>query len=176
VADPQFFWLWAPINFDGLSTHFDVNEFADGTRWHESGFITVVDGEPEEMADVDYRLEWEPGTRRFRSCEIDLVPARGEPSTIRLERHFDFPMLGIGYSHPEWAHGVWKGELATGGDRWSLPVDDPVAPHHVHIQSVVSARTSGGLGEQTGLGVLEQLAIGRHVPTGLEGLFDGAPG
>nr|NKB42197.1 hypothetical protein [Ilumatobacter sp.] len=27
VADPQFFWLWAPINFEGFSTHFDVNEY-----------------------------------------------------------------------------------------------------------------------------------------------------
>ncbi|MGB9347586.1 MAG: hypothetical protein WCA90_16260, partial [Ilumatobacteraceae bacterium] len=32
VADPQFFWLWAPINFDTFSTHFDVNEYFDGKR------------------------------------------------------------------------------------------------------------------------------------------------
>jgi len=176
VADPQFFWLWAPLNFEGVSTHFDVNEFADGRRWHQSGFVTTVDGEPEEMAAVDYRLEWEPGTRRLASCEIDLVPRHGEPSTVRLERHFDFHMLGIGYFHPEWSHGVWKGELEVGGDRWSLPVPDPDALHHIHVQSVVTARTTGGLGEHTGLGVLEQLAIGRHVPTGLEGLIDAFSG
>jgi hypothetical protein len=39
VADPQFFWLWAPINFDDFATHFDVNELTDGTRWHETGLI-----------------------------------------------------------------------------------------------------------------------------------------
>jgi hypothetical protein len=111
----------------------------------------------------------------MRTCEIDLVPVRGEPSTIRLERHFEFQMLGIGYFHSEWGHGVWKGELEVGGDRWPLPVSDPVAPHHVHVQTVVTAHTWGGLGEHTGLGVLETLAIGRHVPTRLEGLFDGAP-
>ena len=32
----QFFWLWAPINFDDLCTHVDVCEFADGARWHAS--------------------------------------------------------------------------------------------------------------------------------------------
>ncbi|HUV20093.1 MAG TPA: hypothetical protein VMW33_16550, partial [Ilumatobacteraceae bacterium] len=44
VADPQFFWLWAPINFDTFSTHFDVNELFDGKRWHETGFIAPVAG------------------------------------------------------------------------------------------------------------------------------------
>ncbi len=67
-----------------------------------------------------------PGTRR-RSNSISS-PWVGEPSTIRLEPLFDFQMLGIGYGHPEWAHGVWKGELVVGGDRWDLPIDDPTAP------------------------------------------------
>ena len=39
VAEPQFFWLWAPVNFPSLSTHFDVNEYADGRRWHEYGAV-----------------------------------------------------------------------------------------------------------------------------------------
>jgi hypothetical protein len=39
VADPQFFWLWAPINFGTFATHFDVNELFDGRRWHESAFV-----------------------------------------------------------------------------------------------------------------------------------------
>ena len=54
-----------------------------------------------------------------------------------------------------------------------LPVADPTAPHHVHVQSVVRATTAGAIGEHSGLGVLEQLAIGRHDPTGLTGIFDG---
>jgi hypothetical protein len=40
----------------------------------------------------------------------------------------------------------------------------------------VRATTTGGLGEHTGLGVLEQLAIGRHDPTGLTGIVDGYAG
>ena len=47
------------------------------------------------------------------------------------------------------------------------------APQHGHIQAIVRATSSGGLGEHEGIGILEQLAIGRHVPTGLEGIFDG---
>jgi hypothetical protein len=52
-------------------------------------------------------------------------------------------------------------------------VTTPLAPQHIHVQSIVRATTSGGLGEHSGIGVLEQLAIGRHTPTGLEGIFDG---
>ncbi len=181
VADPQFFWLWAPLNFTTFSTHFDVNELFDGQRWHETGFVAMAntsDGaEPAEaMRAVDYRVGWQPGTRRAEWFEIDLLPWRGEPSTIRLEPLFDFHMLGIGYGHPEWRHGAWKGELVVGGDRWPLPVEDPNALHHIHIQTIVHATTVGGLGEHSGIGVLEQLAIGRHDPSGLTGLNDGWPG
>jgi hypothetical protein len=63
--------------------------------------------------------------------------------------------------------------LVIAGDRWPLPVSDPNAFHHIHIQSLVRATTTGGLGEHTGLGALEQLAVGRHDPTGLVGLNDG---
>jgi hypothetical protein len=173
VADPQFYWLWAPINFDDFSTHFDVNERFDGRRWHESGFVAPIGGEPEEMRSVDYRIDWRPGTRAAAAFEIDLIPWKGEPSRVRIEPRFDFQMLGVGYSHPEWGHGAWKGELAVGGDRWPLPVPDPLALQHLHVQTVVSATTSGGLGEHEGVGVLEQFVIGRHTPTGLEGLADG---
>ena len=178
VADPQFFWLWAPINFERFSTHFDVNELFDGTRWHESGFVATVAGTeeagpPEAMRAVDHRIGWRPGTRHVATFEADLVPHVGEPSTVILEPLFDFQMSGLGYAHPEWGHGVWKGELEVGGERWDLPVSDPTAYQHVHVQTIARARTTGGLGEHEGLGVLEQLAIGRHTPTGLEGMLDG---
>lgn len=179
VADPQFFWLWAPINFDTFSTHFDVNELFDGKRWHESAFVAPVagpDADPaaEAMRRVDYEIRWRPGTRTAETFEVTMTPWSGEPTTISLEPLFEFHMAGLGYLHPEWSHGVWKGELEVGGERWDLPVDDVLAPERVHVQSIVRATTSGGMGEHQGVGILEQLAIGRHVPTGLDGLFDGS--
>ena len=112
VADPQFFWLWAPLNFDGFSTHFDVNELYDGRRWHETGFIAPVAGpegpEPAEaMRTVDYEIEWQPGTRRAATFSMELTPWVGEPTVVRLEPLFDFHMSGLGYLHPEWGHGNW---------------------------------------------------------------------
>lgn len=178
VADSQFFWLWAPLNFERFSTHFDVNELTNGTRWHQAGFVApVMEGDTptpgETMHSVGYNIEWSPGTRFAKHFEIVMTPLEGEPTTIRLEPLFHFHMLGLGYFHPEWSHGRWKGELAVAGERWDLPVEDATASHHVHIQAIVRATTSGGMGEHEGIGILEQLAIGRHVPTGLEGPFDG---
>lgn len=179
VADPQFFWLWAPLNFEGFSTHFDVNEHFDGRRWHESGFVTIVPTgsnglePPEAVRAVDYDITWRPGTRAPETCRINMQPYAGESTTITLEPLFDFHMLGLGYTHPEWSHGVWKGELAVGGDRWDLPVENMTAPQHVHVQTIVKATTSGAAGVHEGLGVLEAFVVGRHDPSGLTGLFDG---
>ena len=78
-------------------------------------------------------------------------------------------MLGIGYFHPEWSHGVWKGESASGYDEWRLADIDPAAPEHTHVQQLVRATS----GERVGTGILEQLVIGEHHPSGIRGLFDG---
>jgi hypothetical protein len=181
VADPQFFWLWAPINFGPFATHFDVNELFDGKRWHESAFVAPTSGPdgsppPEAMRSVDYQVAWRPGTRTAAGFEMTMTPWIGEPTTILLEPLFEFQMAGLGYLHPDWGHGVWKGELAVDGERWPLPVENPTAPDRLHVQSIVRATTSGGLGEHQGIGILEQLAIGRHDPTHLTGIFDGWTG
>src|SRR5262245_29198789 len=53
---PQFFWLWAPINFDDRCTHAAFNEDAEGRRWHASGSIAPAgrlnETAPEAMASV----------------------------------------------------------------------------------------------------------------------------
>jgi hypothetical protein len=170
---PQFYWLWAPVSFDTRCTHFDVNETADGRRWHEEGFVVPVGGGPAAAVDsVEYGLEWLPGTRRARRCSLRYQPFGADPFTVELEPLYDFQMLGLGYFHPEWGHGVWKGEAAVGGTRLALPVADPLALEHLHVQALCRARTSEG---EEGIGILEQLVIGPHTPSGLTSFFDGAP-
>lgn len=173
MGDPQFYWLWAPVSFASFATHADVNELADGTRWHESGFV-VPDTEPAVVASaVDYDVRWRRGGRQIAAFEVSLTTPDG-PAVVRLEPCYDFVMSGLGYGHPEWSHGVWKGELEVEGERWTLPVDDPCALHHVHVQTVCRAATSGAIGVHEGVGILESLVIGDHGPTGLTGLLDPA--
>ncbi len=180
---PQFFWLWAPLSFDDGAAHFDVSEEADGRRWHETAVrVPVLEpgapaidggGRPdsvEPMRAVDWHIDWLPGTRRAERATLTFTPWNEEPSTIELEPLLTFQMLGIGYFHPEWSHGVWKGESASGYDEWVVADLEPTAPQHTHVQQVVRATW----GDRVGIGVLEQLAIGEHRPSGLSGLFEGA--
>jgi hypothetical protein len=182
VGERQFYWLWAPINFPTFATHFDVNEYASGQRWHETGFIIpdfgtttpgLVDSEqPRSFDDIGYDAKWRRGTRWAESFAIDFRAAseQGLISNCKIELTplYEFQMLGIGYGHPEWGHGMWKGELEVGYERWSLPVAQPCDPRHLHIQAICRAR----LGEHEGIGILEQLVVGPHEPSGLTGIID----
>jgi hypothetical protein len=170
---PQFFWLWAPVNFPSCSTHFDVNEYADGRRWHEVGALAEVgDAEPALSRTVEWRGEWRPGTRWFDWFEYDLVHWDGSIDRVRLDPLYEFHMSGIGYGHPEFSHGVWKGEHVVGGGRLRTPVDTPCAREHVHVQALCRATLTRADGRtEAGLGILEQLAFGDHV-SGLRGILD----
>jgi hypothetical protein len=174
VAWPQFFWLWAPVCFPDFSTHFDVNEYGDGRRWHEVGAVAPAGGAAEMMRTVDYRITWAPGTRYASAFEYDLISWSGAIATVTLRPRYNFQMSGLGYGHAEWNHGSWRGESAVGAQRLSLPVADPLAREFVHVQTVCSAtyRDSAGLTGE-GAGILEQLCVGEH-PSGLKGILDGA--
>jgi hypothetical protein len=170
-ASGQFFWLWAPVNFDSYATHFDVNEFADGRRWHEVGFV-IPDGDAQAVpsSGVEFDVEWRSGTRWARRFSLHLHQPDGNTKTLEFEPMYEFQMKGIGYFNPDWGHGHWKGELAVGAESWDLPVEAPCRPDHLHIQAMCKVRC----GSDEGLGILEQLAIGPHEPTGLSGAFDPA--
>jgi hypothetical protein len=179
LALPQIFFLWAPIHWEDHCTHFLVFEDADGRRWHEEAMVVPAYASPadlpgveepgiEHAAGLDHRIAWEPGTRRARSAELTLVARSGARRVIQLEPLLRFQMKGLGYTHPEWIHGAWKGDLAIGAESWRTDDLDPLAFANLHVQQVVRARSDG----REGVGVLEQLAIGPHAPSGLQGFLD----
>ncbi len=172
---PQFFWLWAPIQFDDVCVHFDVNEDGEGRRWHANGNLVRVgaftDDAIEYIKTVEHRIQWATGTRRAAKAAITLTPHARPPVTVDLEPILTFQMRGLGYFDPEWGHGMWKGEEAVGGDVWTLADLHPLEPWHLHVQQLCRARMEG----REGIGVLEQLVIGPHAPSGFRSIIDGAP-
>ena len=179
AGDRQFYWLGAPLNFEGFCTHFDVNELGSGERWHEEAVVAPLGNAAAEARTGAYTIGWKPGTRHAESFELTLAEGDGDgtTATITLEPIVNFQMLGIGYGHPQFGHGVWKGELVVDGDRWSLPVADPTSPQHTHIQALSKATYIGADGTRhEGIGILEQFVVGPHLPTGLTGYFDGYAG
>jgi hypothetical protein len=85
-----------------------------------------------------------------------------------------FMMKGLGYGHPEWTHGGFKGELAVAREDFRPADLDPLLLPHLHIQHVARARHEGGGVSADGIGIVEQLVIGVHGPSGFKGLVDGA--
>jgi hypothetical protein len=178
---PQFFFLWSPIQWRDHCTLVGIFEDADGGRWHWDGFKVpayataaeipgVEDPRTESLLDVGWRLDYASGTRWARGGELTLVERSGLRREIRLEPVLRFQMKGIGYGHPEWGHGRWKGDLAIGGESWKLADLDPMSPENLHVQQVVKARC----GDEEGVGVLEQICLGPHRPSGFREFLDPA--
>ncbi len=174
-------WLWAPCHFDDECRLFGYFQRMGGEFWRADGFrVPVVDDPPavidESTAGVQrthpvaQRLEFEPGTRMVSRAEFDLIPAGGEPYTIVLEPQRRFLMRGLGYSSPEWAHGVWHDELAIGGESWRFDDIAPLDHTAQHVHHLVKAT----IGDRQGIGILEQIIFGPHTQFGFNDVLDGA--
>jgi hypothetical protein len=84
-------------------------------------------------------------------------------------------MSGLGYMHPEWGHGRYRGELSVGYDAFETAKVNESEMHFLHVQAFSHATLTGPNGlKRKGRGVLEQLIIGPHRPSGFTGLKDGA--
>ncbi|MGH0029605.1 MAG: hypothetical protein ACQGVC_07430 [Myxococcota bacterium] len=180
---PQVFFLWAPIHWQDQCSHYGLFDDGDGFTWHHDGMLVPAYESPDEIPGVvdpavrpfqtvEHQIEYVPGTRRAARAEIALVAKDGERLEMQLEPLLCFRMKGIGYTHPEWGHGYWKGELATGGESWKCDDLEPMALENQHIQQVVRATRSDRPG--TGIGVLEQIAFGPHAKYGFKGMLDPA--
>ncbi len=194
VGDPDFggapptpaemggiFFLWAPLHWKHRCTHAGIFEDASGVKWHWDGMIVPVYDDPakipgvqdpgeEPLVAVDHQIEYVRGTRRAKRARITKVERSGKRNEIELEPLLCFRMKGIGYSHPEWGHGKWKGELAMAGESWKTADLDENALENQHIQQVMRARC----GDDEGVGVLEQICIGPHAKYGFKSFLDPA--
>ena len=180
-ARPQLFFLWAPLHWADSCSHACLFEDAGGRQLHAEAKLiksypslvevpAADDAGIQRLAGIAHRIDYQAGTRRARSGAITMLDATGATHTIEFEPIMRFQMKGLGYRHPKWSHGVWQGELATGGDEWEVAALDPLAIENIHVQQLVRARMDG----RTGTGTVEQLIVGPHAPSGFTGLADGA--
>ncbi len=179
--EPGVYWIWSPIHFDDVCTQCGTFQDHDGNPTQASAAIVpaykTTDEIPRheepghvEMESFRHEIHWEPGTRRSRGAEFEFLARGGEKHRITLEPLVRFQMLGIGYQHPEWAHGCWRGDLEIGGESWKLDDLDPLDYKHIHVHQICRAR----MGDRTGIGTLETVVFGRHDPSGFKSVLDGA--
>jgi hypothetical protein len=175
-------WLWAPIHFDDECRIVGWFQRPGGEIWRADGFRIPVTDPVAEVTDhhapgvyrlhpLGQQLTFRPGTRWVSRAEIDVQAATGERDLLVLEPRAMFAMRGLGYTSPEWSHGVWHGELAVGRDDWTLDDLSPRDPTAQHVHHLVDAR----LGDRRGVGLFEQIIFGPHTQFGFREMLDGAP-
>lgn len=180
-AAPQVYFLWLPLLWHDHATLAVFFEDAQGLPIHTEGKVVPLHAslaqvpaldlaDTQRVSGVARRIDYVAGTRRAKRASLSMMATDGAAREIALEPLLRFQMKGTGYGHPSWKHGSWKGELATGSDRWRPDELDPLALENIHIQQLVRCHSNG----QTGIGVMEQVCIGPHAPSGFTRLNDGA--
>jgi hypothetical protein len=174
---PQFYWLWAPTNFPNLSLFFHVNEDEAGAPWN-TRCVLAPDGAPAErqlhLVNPKMHMAWRAGQRRASAARLDVTDPSGRAHVVSYRPLATFLMKGIGYGHPEWAHGLWKGEHAQAREDFAPDSLDPLVLPHLHVQAICAARHDGAGAGSDGVGIVEQLVIGPHAPSGFASIIDGA--
>jgi len=177
----SFFFLWAPLQWDDHVSH---SVFFDGPRGEaliregltsplyasEADIPDELDDVVTPMATAVHRVDYHVGTRWAKRAELDLIDLYGNVRTIIMEPQLRFQFKGLGYGHPTWQQGAWKGELEVAGESFDPAELDPLAPENLHIQQVVKVTD----GERHGIGALEQIVFGPYAPAGFVDLLDGA--
>jgi hypothetical protein len=174
------FFLWSPLNFEDVCLHYMVHEDATGTPWAQTAAVLPVIGDDDPvfgpgdgvrpLPDIGHRMRWAPGLRRAQSATLVLNHPEEPHQNVELEPLLAFRMKGVGYFHPDWAHGIWHDELAVGGEEATTDELDVLRRDCLHLQQVVRA----SWGERTGIGVLEQIVFGAYQPAGFTEDLNGA--
>ena len=167
----QFFWVWTPCNFAERSLFFHSNDDGYGVPWNRRAVLVDSNGGERHYADPAFAAEWEAGTRRLSKLTADFD--RNTRLTLSPTGLL-FAMSGLGYTHPAWGHGFDHGELEVTHDSLSEADRQWGSPLAMHVQALVRAELTDGDRSEQGIGILEQLFVGPHAPTGLTGLLDPA--
>jgi hypothetical protein len=174
---PQFYWIWAPTNFPNLALYAHVNEDETGAPWNRRASLMMDgagQGDALHLHDDKFIMAWEKGTRRATAARLEVRDGAGRDHLVRWTPQAVFQMKGIGYTHPAWGHGGWRGELVVEREDFRPDALDPLEFSTLHIQAICTARHEGGGASADGIGIVEQFVIGPHQPSGFTGLNDGA--
>ena len=169
---PGFFWQWTPINFDDGSLFFHVNNDEHGEAWNTRAAWAPDGADARDIGEGvgSMRTRLAPDTRWPSGGTLSLA-LKGAPEQVTFEPLGRFQMRGIGYTHPEWSHGMHHGPLRVSREDIDLAELDPLKPENVHVQIPVRVTGSDG---RSGIGVFEQLIMGPFAPLGLTGMLDGS--
>ena len=172
AARPGFFWQWTPMNFPDRSIFFHINADASGHAWNLRAAI-APDGcghyEIVETANAAMEFACESGTRHPASGVLTIRPEGRPALRVRFAPFLRFQMRGVGYIHPKWGHGHYKGERVVEREDFSLADVNRQALENLHVQ-LLSHLTLEEEGREPveGIGVFEQVILGPYEPLGFK--------
>jgi hypothetical protein len=178
--NPGAFLIWSSLVFDDEWFYYTCLEDVLGrTIQSTCDLIPLHFGEPMSsdetttpMTGWAHHVQYVPGTRRAAGAQIVCRDGHGTEYEFDLQPFGrPFYMLGIGYQHPTWAHGLWKGELAIERETYDLTAIAPLDFPYLHL----SQRCNVTHGDRRGFGTLENLVIGKCERYGFQQFLDGAP-
>lgn len=95
----QFYWLWAPLNFEDRITLYHVNEDDEGEAWNQAGVMALTDGtEPEHIDRARSEIKVKSGSRHAKEATIFFEHSKNRgQTTIKLTPKFQFYMMVGGF-------------------------------------------------------------------------------
>ena len=170
LKDPQFYWLWCPANFDNFASHVF---FLDDEEGNSNSHSFIQQKNTHTLRNLSKKVSYKSGTRRISQANFKSEKEKGTKVEIIIKPKYNMFMCGLGYMHPEWGHGQFKGVDESHYDYYDLQ-DDPHDPPFLHVQAISKIiLIEEGL-EVEGMGVLEQLIIGKHKPSNFLDILDRA--
>ena len=176
--EPQFYWLWTPANFMDHALFCHTNEDANGIAWNRRAVLVNLDsGAATHFDRIAFDTNYFDGTRRIASIALEMIDATGQALQAQIiAAGFLFYMNGLGYTHPEWSHGRHHGKLEVAFDEIDLvSAEDKLRSgmiHNLHVQALSQVTLKAGGQTHQGRGVIEQLFVGAHAPSGFREMFD----
>lgn len=174
---PQFYWIWTPTNFPNLSMFFHVNEDGSGSAWNTRAVLAMDGAEADGLMHLNepkMQVDLASKSRRAEKGILRLKDGQGGEHKVTFEPKSTFLMKGIGYGHPEYRHGAFRGDqLSVASESYKPEEADWRDPTNLHIQAISKATHEGPGGQGSeGIAAFEQLFLGPHTPSGWKEVLD----
>ena len=165
-----FFHTWIPLQLDDCLLKLFAEEDMNGERLvEESVKIHTFEagGQIEPMGPPHFDYAYRPGTRELERAVIELEDPSGKPlRVVATPLRTVYLAAGSGYiPQPDWAHGMYQGELKVEGQIWDISTAEARASLGPLYETLCRFELSSG---EVGYGLLENLCVGTYHPHGFD--------
>ncbi len=166
-----FFHTWIPVQVeDGSLYKLFAEEDQHGNRQvEESAHVASYEngGEVRQMGPPKFHFKYQSGTRELESAVVEVDDPDGKPLTIQCTPlRTVYLAAGSGYiPQPDWAHGMYQGELKVEGKTYDVATREARAMLGPLYETLCRFELSTG---EVGYGLLENLVVGTYHPHGFE--------